>query len=132
MEPLQTTDTCADSIAVGHPRDWVKALRAAEQSGGSIMTVSDTLIRDAGILLARHAGVLAEPAAAASFAGVLAAVESGDIGSGDDAVVFITGHGFKDQKALVESIDLPESMEPDPDLIMARVNGLLKKKNRFR
>jgi len=131
IEPLQTIDTCADSIAVGHPRDWVKALRAAERSGGSVMTVSDTLIREAGILLARHAGVLAEPAAAASFAGVLAAVESGDMGAGDDAVVFITGHGLKDQKALVDSIDFPESMEPDPDLIMARVKGLIDKKNRI-
>jgi threonine synthase len=131
IEPMTTLDTYADSIAVGHPRDWVKALRAAEQTSGSVMAVPDSLIRDAGMLLSRYAGVLAEPAAAASFAGLLAARESGEIGSDDDAVILITGHGLKDQHALVESIMLPEPLEPDSELIMARVKGLIEKKNRI-
>jgi threonine synthase len=111
-------DTYADSIAVGHPRDWVKALRAARESNGALVTVSDELIRDAARILATEAGVFAEPAAAASLAGVLAAKESGQIGKDDSAVIFVTGHGLKDLDALARQVSIPDPLEADPDTIL--------------
>jgi threonine synthase len=111
-------ETYADSIAVGHPRDWKKALRAARESRGALVAVTDDLIKDAARILATRAGVLAEPAAAASLAGVLAAKESGQIGKEDSAVVFITGHGLKDLDALTRQVAIPDPLEADPDTIL--------------
>ncbi|MGD8751966.1 MAG: pyridoxal-phosphate dependent enzyme, partial [Anaerolineales bacterium] len=42
-----TSDTLADSISVDMPRDGVRALRAATQTGGAYITVSDAEILDA-------------------------------------------------------------------------------------
>jgi threonine synthase len=114
----ERVETYADSIAVGHPRDWKKALRAARESNGALVTVSDELIRDAARILATKTGVFAEPAAAASLAGVLAAKESGQIGKEDSAVVFITGHGLKDLDALTREVAIPGPLEADPDTIL--------------
>jgi len=63
--------TLADSICVSVPRDQVKALRAVRETGGLFVSVSDEAILDAMSLLARRAGIFAEPAAAASLAGLL-------------------------------------------------------------
>jgi threonine synthase len=114
----EKVDTYADSIAVGHPRDWKKALRAARESHGALVAVSDELIRDAARILATKAGVFAEPAAAASLAGVLAAKESGQIGKEDAAVVFVTGHGLKDPDALARRVAIPDSLEADSAAIL--------------
>ena len=61
--------TLADSIDVGAPRNWAKALRAVRESRGSMITVSDQAILEAIPALARKSGVFAEPAGSAAFAG---------------------------------------------------------------
>ena len=58
-----TAETVADSIAVGRPRNAVKAARALEASDGTALTVSDGEILAAEALLGRTEGVYAEPAA---------------------------------------------------------------------
>ena len=50
-------NTLADSIAVGVPRNPLKALRAISESKGIPVNVSDEEILDAMRLLGRHAGV---------------------------------------------------------------------------
>src|SRR6185436_19763262 len=49
--------TVADSICVGHPRNWRKALRAVRDSGGAFVAVPDAAILDALRETARRAGV---------------------------------------------------------------------------
>ncbi|NOZ02798.1 MAG: threonine synthase, partial [Deltaproteobacteria bacterium] len=71
FQPIDRPDTYADSIAVGVPRDRVKALRAARESKGAIISVTDERIREAVRLLASSAGVFAEPAGAAGLAGLI-------------------------------------------------------------
>jgi len=56
MEPCRGR-TCADSIAVGHPRNWRKALKGVRASGGLMMSVSDDEILAAIPELARATGV---------------------------------------------------------------------------
>jgi threonine synthase len=70
-------DTLADSIAVGQPRDRVKALRAARETGGRYVAVSDEEILEAMRLLGREAAIFAEPAGAAGFAGFHKLVRQG-------------------------------------------------------
>ncbi len=119
LVPWPSVRTFADSIAVGHPRDWAKALRATRESRGGIVAVPDELIRDAMRLLARLEGVLAEPAGAASVAGILARRETRDVGQADEVVAIITGHGLKDVVSLERTFAVPPAVEPTLDAVLA-------------
>ncbi|MDX1600757.1 MAG: threonine synthase, partial [Anaerolineales bacterium] len=56
-----SADTLADSISVDLPRDGLRALRAATETGGAYLQVTDEQILDAMRHLAVQAGVFAEP-----------------------------------------------------------------------
>lgn len=94
-EPVET-NTFADSIAVGVPRDQVKALKAVRESGGKFIAVSDAEIKNAISELAGNAGVLAEPAGATGMAGLTKMANNSEIKSYETAVVLVTGNGLKD------------------------------------
>jgi len=93
--------TAADSISAGLPRDRVKASRAVIETGGAWVRVSDAQILAAIPALAKNCGVFAEPAAAASLAGLLAAREQGCIKAADKTVLLVTGSGLKDVDAVM-------------------------------
>jgi threonine synthase len=88
-------ETVADSICVGKPRDVVKAVTYVARNGGAFVTVTDDEILDAILTLARATGVFAEPAGAASYAGLLRMARTGSL-AGKSAAVVISGHGLKD------------------------------------
>ncbi len=106
-------NTIADSIGVGHPRDVVKAVHYAAETGGRVLTVPDTEILEAGQELARRVGVFAEPAAAAAYAGLLRLLDAGHIPSQAKVAVFITGSGLKDPEGILEGLPRPEVIQPD-------------------
>ena len=88
--------TIADSIAVGVPRNWRKAVAAVRESGGTMINVSDDEILDAIRYTGRMTGIFAEPAAATAVAGLKRAVGSGEVSKRSNAVAVITGNGLKD------------------------------------
>jgi threonine synthase len=91
--------TIADSISVSTPSNAHMARRAIASSRGLSVTVSDDEILAAQGLLARTSGVFAEPAAAASIAGIAKFRER--VGPGERVVALVTGHGLKDVDAAV-------------------------------
>jgi threonine synthase len=97
-------ETVADSIAAGAPRDRIKAMRAVVESDGAFVTVSDESILAAIPTVASQAGVFPEPAAAASWAGVEVARETGVISAGDRVVAISTGTGLKDIPAAMRAV----------------------------
>jgi threonine synthase len=118
-EPEDDLETFADSICVGRPRDHIKALRAVYESKGGMLAVSDQAIMDAMRGLAKEAGVFAEPAAAASYAGFCALVSSGQIKADERAVVQITGNGLKDIPGVMAAVDRqPITVEPKLESIL--------------
>jgi threonine synthase len=98
-KPAIVATTVADSIAAGLPRDRVKAMAAVRDTGGVFVTVSDDEILAAIPAVARGCGVFGEPAAAASWAGLVAAVGAGVVGGADRVVIMNTGSGLKDVAA---------------------------------
>jgi threonine synthase len=88
--------TVADSISADIPRDGVRAVRAVRETQGAYLTVSDAEILAAIPELARAAGVFAEPAASAAFAGLQKAVGDGLVDANETIVCMITGNGLKD------------------------------------
>ncbi len=106
-------NTLADSIAVGVPRNPVKAQRAVKDSGGAWIAVSDDEILDAMRLLGRTEGVFGEPAGVTATAGVKAAVARGIIKSNESVTVVSTGSGLKDVKNAMAAAGEPFQCEPD-------------------
>lgn len=92
--------TLADSIRVGKPRNWRKALKALNESNGAAVTVSDDEIVTAIELLGKHTGVFAEPAGSTAFAGLMRAAGEGIIKKNERVVFLVTGSGLKDPESL--------------------------------
>lgn len=88
-------DTVADSISVDLPRDGLRAVRAATETGGAYVAVSDEAILEAIAILGK-AAIFAEPAGATAYAGLVAAVEQKLIKPSERVVVLNTGSGLKD------------------------------------
>jgi threonine synthase len=109
----EVADTVADSIAVGRPRNTVKACRALEESGGDAVLVSDEEILAGEALLGRTEGIYAEPAGAAPVAGVKKAREAGVIEAGESVVVVVTGNGLKDTESAMCAAGEVERIAPD-------------------
>jgi threonine synthase len=105
--------TVADSICVGHPRNWRKALRAVRASDGAFVAVPDEAILDAMRESGRRAGVFGEPAGVAGLAGLRLAVEQGIVGRRATALVVVTGSGLKDVRTAIRAAGQPVSLPPD-------------------
>jgi threonine synthase len=96
--------TVADSISADLPRDRVKDMSAVVETGGSYVRVEDEAILAAIPTLARGSGVFAEPAAAAAYAGLEAAVDRGLVSADETAVVLSTGSGLKDVASVMRAV----------------------------
>lgn len=105
--------TIADSIAAELPRDRAKALRAVRQTGGSFVTVSDDEILAAIPRLAQLGGVFAEPAAAASLAGLERALRAGHVDKAETVCLVSTGTGLKDIDSAQRSVTGALSVAPE-------------------
>ena len=110
IQPVQS-HTMADSISVDLPRDGLRALRAVRETEGAMIAVEDGAILEAIRTLGREA-IFAEPAAAAAYAGLEAAVERGLVASDERIVVVITGSGLKDVPAAMRAAGEATVIEP--------------------
>jgi len=103
--------TLADSISVDLPRDGVRAIRAAKQTNGAYITVSDEEIVKSMAELGKM-GIFAEPAGAAAYAGLVKAAASGVVGGDDPILVLNTGSGLKDVRAAMRAVQPAPIIEP--------------------
>ncbi len=108
--PVQA-NTLADSISVDLPRDGVRAVRAARQTGGSYLLVSDAEILQAIAALGK-VGIFAEPAGATAYAGLQKAVAQKLIAADDLVLVLNTGSGLKDVRAAMQAAPEAPIIEP--------------------
>jgi threonine synthase len=111
-----SAQTMADSISVDLPRDGVRAVRAARETGGKYILVSDDEIINAIAELGK-AGIFPEPAGATSYAGLLKAVRTGVIDPGTPVLVLNTGSGLKDVRAAMQAVAEAPIIEPTLDAV---------------
>jgi threonine synthase len=110
-------DTLADSIAVGTPRNWRRAIAQVRASCGTMVAVSDEEILDAMRLTARTGGVFGEPAAVAGVAGLRKAAREGIVKKEESALVVITGNGLKDIQSARRAAGQELSIEPEIEAV---------------
>jgi len=109
--PVSAT-TLADSISVDMPRDGVRAIRAARDTGGAYLTVADDDIIK-GISELGTCGIFCEPAGSAAFVGLQKAISTGMIFEDDPVVVINTGNGLKDIRSAMMAVQAAPIIEPN-------------------
>jgi len=124
-KPVEDPKTFATAIRIGKPASWDKAVKARDESDGVIGMVSDAQIRRAWRSLAATEGVFAEPASAASVAGVFKLAQNGYFDTiepqhGDRlrVVCVLTGHGLKDPSNAMKVCEEPVTVEANEDAIV--------------
>ncbi|MFC6040845.1 threonine synthase [Paenisporosarcina macmurdoensis] len=113
---VENPETIATAIRIGNPASWKLALKALEESNGTILAATDEEILEAYQLLASTEGIFAEPASCASIAGIKKQVESGKLKKGSTVVAILTGNGLKDPETAIsvnehKAFLVPEDME---------------------
>ena len=106
-------ETIATAIRIGDPASWDGAVAARDESGGLIDAVTDEEITEAQKLLASQEGIFAEPASAASVAGVIKLAQQGFFTPGDTVVCVLTGHGLKDPQRAISITEPPARAAAD-------------------
>lgn len=110
ITPVIST-TMADSISVDLPRDGVRAVRAAVETNGAYLKVTDAEIIS-GIADLGVTGIFAEPAGSTALAGLKKALAEGIISAEDPVVVINTGNGLKDIRAAMMAVPNAAIIEP--------------------
>lgn len=118
--PVKDPQTIATAIRIGNPASWEKAIAAATESEGGIRAVTDREILAAYRRVARE-GLFAEPASAASVAGLLQLAAEGALPRGATVVCILTGHGLKDPEWAIAGAANPPSIPADAGAVAAEL-----------
>jgi threonine synthase len=119
-EPVKDPQTIATAIRIGNPASWDEAVAAARESEGRIDAVTDREILAAYRRVARE-GLFAEPASAASVAGLLHLHAEGELPRGGTVVCILTGHGLKDPEWAIAGAAHPAAVPPDAETVAAEL-----------
>lgn len=103
--------TVATAIRIGAPKNWDKAVAALRFTNGVVESVADEEIMAAKARLGR-AGIGAEPASAATLAGIMRLRSRGVIKEGETVAAVLTGNMLKDPGATMEYHAAPGHTPP--------------------
>lgn len=114
-EPIKNPETIATAIRIGNPASWDGAVNAAQESKGQINYVTDDEILHAYKTIAAKEGIFAEPASAASIAGVMKLKREHYFTGGETIVCVLTGHGLKDPNIAIKSVNAEPTVVQDSE-----------------
>lgn len=124
VEPM-AEDTIADSIAVGMPRNPIKALQAITESGGTMVNVSDGEILAMMKTLGHNCGVFGEPAGVTGLAGLKKLLDQGVVHPDQRVVACVSGNGLKDVQNAIRAAGEPLRCPPDMADLRRQLAGLV-------
>ncbi|MDE3181268.1 MAG: threonine synthase [Acidobacteriota bacterium] len=123
LVPVESPETQATAIRIGHPANWKKALRVLEWTRGFSESVEDEEIFEAKRALAED-GVGCEPASAATVAGLRKLCRAGKIEPHADVVAVLTGNQLKDTDYIMrhrsEGEESRQRLRVEADLVALR------------
>ena len=121
VQTVVNATSVADSLVVETPRNARLCLRQIRASGGGAIAVGDHDIVAAIAELAATTGIFAEPAAAASLAGLRTSLKEGLVDATERIVLLVTGNGLKDVPTAAHSVSIGTPVEPT---VEAAINSL--------
>jgi threonine synthase len=122
--PVEEPETLATAIRIGKPARGEQALKAAEQSKGRIIAVTDEEILIMQKRLAGE-GIWVEPASAAGVAGLAKEITTNTLNPiGKQIVAVCTGHGMKDPDIIVQRMEKPKTLPVDLEIIEETLLGI--------
>ena len=95
--------TCTSEVSglqVANVIDGNLVIKECRPTGGTGHTVTDESAWTAQARLAREEGIFTEPAGAVALAGIIQAVEAGELDPNANLVCLVTGSGFKDEASI--------------------------------
>lgn len=107
----QYDDPSLDRTHLYVPLDGKWARESIIASNGNYLGMLQERVSEAQSLLASYEGIVAEPLGAIATAGLLEAVDQHMLARNETVVVYITGHGLKDQG----SLDRARRLSGSPD-----------------
>ncbi len=102
VEPEDGPRTHIFDLSVANPKFGNAALKAIKETKGVAISIGGNEIMDATTALAENEGILAEPAASLTVAGLMKLRKTGEIGGDSTVVCVITGSGLKDPRLMKE------------------------------
>ncbi|MFH1406520.1 MAG: threonine synthase [Candidatus Omnitrophota bacterium] len=122
---IKNPSTIATAIRIGNPASWKAAVAARDESGGMIGMVTDAEILKAYKCLASGDGLFAEPASAASVAGLLKLAKKRYFKKGASIVCILTGHGLKDPDLAIKAAPVkPKLIKPRLKAVIDAIGNL--------
>ncbi|MDC1312204.1 threonine synthase [Burkholderiales bacterium] len=118
-EMVDSPETVATAIRIGHPVSWDLAWAAQKESAGWFEECTDEEILHAQKVLAESEGIFCEPASAITVAGLIKDIERNRYKSGSRIVCTLTGHGLKDPDTAISQSEAPVVVEATRDEIGA-------------
>ena len=112
--PVESPHTLAAGLRVPAAVGDRLMLRAIRESGGTALAVSDEEILHGTLLLARLEGIYGAPEDGAAVAGALRLRQRGFLEENTQAVLFLTGSGYKYQDVLERLAECRPVLEPFP------------------
>ena len=126
MRPI-TPRTIADSIAVGTPRNWRKAVAAVRESGGFYISVRDGEILAAMKRLGNICGIFGEPAGVTGLAGMIKCAREGLIPRSATVATIVSGNGLKDVVSATRAAGEARRIPPDTHVLEKIITRLIQR-----
>lgn len=105
--------TIASGLRVPKALGDFLVLRAVRESGGTVISVTDDEMIDAGLVLAEEEGIFAAPEGGACIAAVRHLLEAGFLQPHEQIVIYNTGSGLKYLEAYATRFPRQSAGEPD-------------------
>jgi threonine synthase len=118
--PVPEPSTIATAIRIGNPASWELASKAAAESEGEILAVTDREILAAYRRVAGE-GLFAELASSASIAGLSKLSAEGRLDPGSTVVCVLTGHGLKEPDWAISGAGPLPLVPADADVVAAEL-----------
>lgn len=116
-EPPTLGETTTVASGIDAPFAGRHALEAICESGGTAIAVEDDALLEGEAVLAKTAGVWAEPASATVVPALVELADRGAVGADDVVVLVVTGSGHKHTGPFVETMPTVPTAARDPGAI---------------
>ena len=109
----ESTSTVCSAVAVADPLDGDFALQAVYQTGGTMLSLSDTQALDAQKLLASTEALFVEPSSALAVGSLPYLIDQMLVRPYEKIVCVATGNGLKDPQTPLKNLPEPPTLKAD-------------------